>query len=252
MPEIFNSSKASKAGTSAAKTPVRSDEAQHSEVEAVSDPAPVHRLTEEKRKAKHVDEYSSVMRKEKPSHRVFAAYAPKPENTRFDSQHADEQVLLLLRQSLITQIKYVFVILGLIFVPVLFNAVGMLDFLPARFQLIANLGWYLIVASYTLEVFLSWFYNVYIITDERIIDVDFHSILFKNVSYAKLDNIEDITATTAGFLGSVFDFGDIKIQTAGAVTQFEFASVPHPSRVVAFLNELLIEEEQEKLDKRAN
>jgi len=93
---------------------------------------------------------------------------------------------------------------------------------------------------------------VYIITDERIIDVDFNSLLFKNVAYAKIDNIEDITATTAGALGSIFDYGTVRIQTAGAISEFEFVSVPQPSKVVSFLNELLIEEEQEFHNKRAN
>ena len=70
--------------------------------------------------------------------------------------------------------------------PILFNSVRLLSFLPERFQLIALLGWFLIVLGYVLEVFLSWFYNVYIITDERIIDVDFTSLLSKDISYAKL------------------------------------------------------------------
>lgn len=252
MPEIFNSAKTSSAKSPKKRSQVVEEEAEVVDPDIIDQEVPAPRLTEEKRRGRHVDEYSAIMRSFSPTRNPFNAFAPKPYNTAFESQHNEEQVLLLLRQSLITQIKYVLIIIGLLFVPFLFNFVGMLDFLPLRFQLIANIGWYLMVASYALEVFLSWFYNVYIITDERIIDVDFHSILFKNVAYAKIDNIEDITATTAGALGSIFDFGDVRIQTAGAVTQFEFDNVPHPSKVVAFLNELLIEEEKEKLDKRAN
>lgn len=237
MPEIFNSARSS-------STP-----ATQPDDTALEDV--VARETNSPRKSKHVDEYSQVMRFEQPSTNLFSAFAAKPVGTSFDTQLAGETVLLLLRQSIITQIKFVLIAIGLALLPLLFGFVGLLDFLPANFQFIALIGWYLIVFGYSLEVFLAWFYNVYIITDERIIDVDFNSLLSKNVSYAKIDNIEDITAKTSGALGSIFDFGDVVIQTAGTQGNFEFLNVPHPSKVVAFLNELLVEEEQEFLDRRA-
>jgi len=254
MPEIFDSSKTGKPSSPKESTP-----GPHKEAEEVLDAsnAPENteestpRMTHEKRRAKHVDEYSNVMRHEAPTRNVFAAFAAKPFNVAFEAQHSEEQVILLLRQHVVTQVKYILIVLGLLFVPVLVSSIGMLSFLPTRFQFVANIGWYLIVLSYALEVFLSWFYNVYIITDERVIDVDFNSLLFKNVSYAKIDNIEDVSATTAGALGSIFDYGNVRIQTAGTVTEFEFENVPHPSKVVSFLNEMMIEEEQEQLDRRA-
>jgi hypothetical protein len=253
MPEIFDSASThTKPKTSpAAKRRQMADATETHPTDETLEKEVV-RMTTEKRRTRHVDEYSDIMRHESPSHNPFAAFAAKPFGTTFESQHAEEQVLLLLRQSLITQIHHLFIAIGLALVPLLFNYVGLLNFLPERFQFVATIGWYLIVVGYVLEVFLNWFYNVYIITDERIIDVDFDGLLFKNVSYAKLDNIEDITAKTAGALGSIFDFGDVRIQTAGAEAQFEFANVPHPSKVVAFLNELLIEEEHEFLERRTH
>jgi hypothetical protein len=239
MPEIFNSANSPESSTH--------DVAPSDELEKT-----VRRVTTEQRRSRNVDEYSAVMRAEQPETNPFAAYAAKPVGTAFEAQEQEEQVLLLLRQSLITQVKHVFITIGLILVPLLFNYIGLLSFLPERFQLVALAGWYLIVMGYVLEVFLSWFYNVYIITDERIIDVDFISLLFKHVSYAKLDHIQDISATTSGALGAVFDYGDVKIQTAGTEANFEFLNVPHPSRVVSFLNEMVVEEEQEFFERRVH
>lgn len=236
MPEIFNS----------ADTYKTSPENGNSTLETA-----VTRVATQTRRPRHVDDYSELMRQHQPSRNPFSAFAAKPIGTRFDSQHNDEHILLLLRQHLVTQVKFVFIALGLSLMPVLFNYIGLLSFLPDRFQFIALLGWYLIVMGYALEVFLGWFYNVYIITDERVIDVDFTSLLSKNTSYAKIDNIEDITAKTKGALGAIFDYGDVIIQTAGTQANFEFNDVPHPSKVVSFLNELLLEEEQEFLDRRA-
>jgi hypothetical protein len=108
------------------------------------------------------------------------------------------------------------------------------------------------VIGFAIESFIKWFYNVYIITDERIIDIDFHSLLFKDISSAKIDNIEDSTASTGGFWGSLFDYGTITIQTAAEKREFEFGSVPHPNKVAKLINELLLEEEREKLEGRVS
>jgi uncharacterized membrane protein YdbT with pleckstrin-like domain len=112
--------------------------------------------------------------------------------------------------------------------------------------------WYLMVLGFSIEAFLSWFFNAYIITDERVIDIDFLSLIYKNISSAKLDNIEDIIATSGGALRAIFDFGTVTIQTAGAEVEFDFEAVPFPSRVTALLNELLIEEEREKIEGRTH
>lgn len=199
---------------------------------------------------RHVDEYSAVLREESPTGNPFAAYAAKPLRMFFESQHEEEKVLLLLRQHPITQVKYVLIGLVLFFLPFLLTSLPFFPTFPPRYETMASIGWYLLVLGFALEAFLSWFFNVYIITDERIIDVDFYALIFKNVSFAKIDKIEDITAATSGTLGSIFDFGTIKIQTAGATTELEFEHVPHPSKVAAFINELLIEEEREKIEGR--
>lgn len=204
------------------------------------------------RKCKHVDEYSQVMKNESRTTNPLQAFAPKPDNVFFDSQHSDERVILLLRQHPFTQFRWLLVALGLSFLPFLFSFFPFLAFLPARFQFAGLIGWYALVFSFILESFLMWFFNIYIITDERIIDVDFNSLIYKNISSAKLDNIEDVTATTGGAARSMFNYGTITIQTASANNQFEFTDVPQPAKVTSLLNELLIEEEREKLEGRVS
>jgi hypothetical protein len=201
---------------------------------------------------RNVDEYSETMRDEKSSNGVFKSFLPKPEKVFFASQHREETVLLLLRRHPITQVPWILAAIVLALLPFLFSSVGLLDFLPANFQLAATVGWYLLIISFVLESFISWFYNVYIITDERVIDVDFVNLLYKNISSAKIDAIEDITTISGGVLSSVFNFGTIKIQTSAAVTEFEFEDVPQPAKVTAFLNDMMVEEEREKIEGRVN
>lgn len=198
-----------------------------------------------------VNQYSSVMRNEEPTRSHFAAYAPKPLTVLgFDSQQEDEEVLLLLRKHPITQLPKILFLVGMLLFPLLFPYATFYDQLPLRFQTAILLFWYLLTLAFTLESFLSWFFNVYIVTDERIIDVDFLSLIYKNISSAKIDHIEDVTATTGGALRSIFNFGTIKIQTAAAVAEFEFEDVPQPQKVSQFLNEMMLEEEKEKIEGR--
>lgn len=205
-----------------------------------------------KTEKKNPKEYSQVMRDTHHSKNPLDAFAPRPSQILFDSQLDDEDLLLLLRQHPITQVRWIFIILGLSLVPFLLSYIDFWSLMPGKYQFFATLLWYMVVTAVALEAFLGWFYNVYIITDERVIDVDFISMIYKNISAAKIDNIEDITTTTSGALAAIFDIGTIKIQTAAEVTEFEFANVPQPTKVTTLLNELLLEEEREKLEGRVN
>lgn len=200
-----------------------------------------------------VTEYSRVMRQFEPSTNPFDAFAARPLSVHaFDSQLDDEQILLLLRQHPITQIPKVGATLILALLPLFFSFFPFFADLPLRFQFATYLLWYLLVAGFAIENFLTWFFNVYIVTDERIIDVDFISLIYRNISAAKIDNIEDLTATTSGALAAIVDYGTVEIQTAAEKRQFEFEGVPHPNKVTEFINELIVEEEQEKIEGRVS
>jgi len=199
---------------------------------------------------RHVDEYSEVMRKEVPSEKHTSAFLPKPKRLTIDIQAESEQIVLVLRRHLITQINSVLIVLVMLFLPLLFSASQIFSFLPLSYRFILTIGWYLATAGYSLECYLKWFYRVFIVTDERIIDVDFISMIYKDVSTTKIDKIEDITSTTIGFLSSIFDYGTVIIQTAGTQQELEFEDVPQPGKVSALLNEMILEEELEKIEGR--
>ena len=203
-------------------------------------------------KTRTVDDYSEVMRREQATENVLLAYAPKPKRISFDAQIKNEQVILLLRQHPVVLIKPFVIFVLAMFFPMLVQVSTILNFLPDQFKTAFAIGWYVMTFGFALESFLVWFFNVYIITDERIIDVDFLSLIYKNLSIAKIDNIEDVTVTASGALASIFDYGNVLIQTAAEKNEFEFENVPYPTRVSELLNELMVEEEREKLEGRVN
>lgn len=210
-------------------------------------------IQEPLRAERHPEDYSEVLKGNGRVNGLFSAFMTQPENVHFETQHKSEKVLMLLRQHPIVNVKWIFIAILLIVGPsFLLSLYPFLQFLPAQFSFFASIGWILFIVVYIIESFLSWYYNIYIITDERIIDIDFYSLLYRSVAEAKLEKIEDVTATMAGMGGAVFDYGTITIQTAAEKREFEFVKVPHPARVTKFLNELIIEEEREKIEGRVS
>lgn len=186
-----------------------------------------------------------------PAHSSLAAYCPRPLGVTFDLQHKDELVLLMIRQHPIVNVPWIFITILLLLAPIVFLPfVPILNFFPAKFHFVAYIGWYLMVFGYALEQFLVWFFNIYILTDERVIDMDFYNLLFKRVSEAKIERIEDITTVNSGLLQSIVDFGDVQIQTSAEIPEIEFEKIPHPDRVQKLLSELIDQEEQERIEGR--
>lgn len=206
-----------------------------------------------KHRPRKLEDYSEVMKNERTSNNFFQTFIAKPKNIRVNIQDKDEKIVLILRQDLITQVQKVFVLLAaIIFIPVILSFAGFTDALPDKFARAFEIFWVVLAFGLLTRSFLSWFFNVYIITDERVIDVDFHSVIYHNISSAKIENIQDITTNTTGPLAAIFNYGTILIQTAGEKNEFEFDHVPQPSKVTKLLNELILEEEREKIEGRVN
>jgi len=182
------------------------------------------------------------------SRNPFSPVLAFPKEVEFETQDSQEEIILLLRRHPIVNIRWIALSILMIFSPILLNFVPLLGSFPPNFCTIIIIIWYLITLSFTFEKFLSWFYNVYIITDERIIDVDFHSLVYREITQCKIDKIQDITYKGGGLFRSIFNFGDIFIQTAAETQMIEFEKVPHPAKIVRVLNQLIIQEEQEKID----
>ncbi len=193
---------------------------------------------------------STVLQRGESTGNPITSFSLLPDNMQFDVQHADEHILLFLRQHFIVNVGWIVLTVFLAFLPTLVGIFQFLSFLPTSFQQVLFFAWYLVVFGYAFERFVVWYYNVYIITDERIIDIDFFSLLFKRVSEAKLDHIQDITSASGGVIQSVFDYGDVLIQTAAEVPEIEFEQVPHPDLVTKLLSELIDKEEIEHTGKK--
>ncbi len=170
-------------------------------------------------------------------------YAVNPTAVKFETQQEDEEVVLFLRQHIIVNVPwivlFVFMLLApTVLFPLLFIYLKLPFEVPVGFMVVGTAFWYLAAFGFFLGNFLKWFFNIYIVTNERTVDIDFVQLLYKQFSEARLGQIQDITYETSGFFAAFFDYGNVRIQTAGNHENFVFESVPKPARVVQTISEL--------------
>ena len=151
----------------------------------------------------------------------------------FEGEEADEKVLILLRPHPITNLGWISA--SLLFLSIPFATWAFLLLypslkLPLSIQTTTLMAatWCLIILGIAFQQFLYWNFNIYILTNKRIVDIDFFGLFHRTVSQTPLTNIQDVTYTKAGILQNFFDFGDLDIQTAGTAANFEFHSIPDP------------------------
>jgi len=173
-----------------------------------------------------------------------------PENLKFETMDNEEKVVLFLRRHWITNTGWILMAIILYLTPTVITTLSILDGIPSNYRFIFIMIWYLISTAYLIESFLTWFFNVYIITDERIVDIDFYNLIYKEVSDANIDKIQDVTYKTGGVIRTLFNYGDVMVQTASEVPNFEFLAVPLPDRVAKVLQDLRMEEQQEAIEGR--
>ena len=190
--------------------------------------------------------YSQVLR-EVPTSSSFVVL---PKSTNSSILLDDEIIILILRQHWITLVPTILVVLILFLVPFFLFTQPFFDELTLAFRLVLWIFWFLGIGGIALQKAVTWFYNVYILTDERIIDVNFPSILTSDISTTKIDNIEDYSMKSNGFLPTLLNYGRVDIQTAAEEKEFSFQYIPYPEKVTKLLGELVAEEELEELEGR--
>ena len=128
-----------------------------------------------------------------------------PKNCKYEGQDADEKIILLLRAHPITNFGWILLALILFFLP--FTLPDLLkffqidpSFVPASFVTVFTIINYLLVLVIVFEGFLGWYFNVNIVTNRRIVDIDFHSLLYKNIDLAPLVNVEETSSNMAGII----------------------------------------------------
>lgn len=112
---------------------------------------------------------------------------------------------------------------------------GRIPFIPS--EPVFWLPWFLftfISVFWLWWEYADWGNDVYIVTNERIIDIEKKPLFFaEERREASLGMVQNVTANLPGPLAYLFNFGHVEIYTAAEIGRFDFMFVPNPREVQA-------------------
>jgi len=180
----------------------------------------------------------------------LSSFLIKPHVFKFKEQDDKEEIILVMRPHWFTNVSWVISAIGMLMVPMLAQFLPVWGEVPLKYQAWGILFWYMITLAFCLEQFLSWYFDVYIITDERVIDIEFNNLLDKKFAETKISMIQDVSSRVAGISQTMFNYGDVRIQTAAEIPELCFEKVPNPDKVIKVLQMMREEEELEAIEGR--
>ena len=97
--------------------------------------------------------------------------------------------------------------------------------------ILAASGYVLFIWLFGFFSFIDYYLDVWLITNERIIDIKQEGFFSRTVAELKLFQIQDVTSELKGLSKFIFRYGDVYVQTAGEVQRFIFRQIPHPEEI---------------------
>lgn len=157
----------------------------------------------------------------------------------------DEKLVFFLRRHPITLITVIFGYLLLLASPFLiigyFRTFQPELVLSASVQALLVFGgsaFFLFAWLFLFQLFLDYYLDSWIVTNKRILNIEQNGLFGRVVSELRLYRIQDVTAMVNGFAKTMFNYGEVEIQTAGERERFMFEEIPHPNRVAKTILEL--------------
>lgn len=90
---------------------------------------------------------------------------------------------------------------------------------------------------FSLRKIIAWYYNVFIISDRRIVDIDQRGFFDRTVSEVAYGKIQDVSYRIKGILPTLLHFGTVVVQTASNTANLEFDRMKNPEQIVDLMNE---------------
>ncbi len=154
----------------------------------------------------------------------------------------DEQVIIEVRKHWIVFASSAVALLFSAFLPFIIFTLfkmfvpGMLEInLPGNVPALFLFFYCIWLLALWLSFFVNWtkyYLDVWYVTGKRIIAVEQRNIFDRGISNLRFDKIQDVTIDVRGFLPTLLNFGDIKVQTAGEDNvDFYMTSVGNPEKV---------------------
>lgn len=155
----------------------------------------------------------------------------------------EEHIVLVVRRHLISFIPHLAIVIALFLIGLggfITSLIGVPNFGAFTLPVLAASEVFMLAGlALFLQSFIDYYFDLGIVTTERVIDWDQRGLFHRTVSEHHLEVIQDVSARQRGVLQTFFGYGDVFVQTAGTEPNFEFQAVPDPGEISAKINELV-------------
>jgi hypothetical protein len=160
----------------------------------------------------------------------------------FRGQHRNEEVVLLCRKHPFVMLRHFLVSVLLLLVPFVVNIfvdVGLVLSLSVVICFVAS-------ALYGVLTWYSWYNSVLLLTTERVVVLEQHSIVNREFMECGLTSIMQVSHEVKGLLETMWGFGSISVFTGGAQKPLVIADMPEPYEIQQEIQRAMVGEVDEE------
>jgi membrane protein YdbS with pleckstrin-like domain len=153
-------------------------------------------------------------------------------------QKSYEKVEYILHRHPITFIPYILLFIILMLVPVaLYFLITNLfpSFLESQtvfpLSVLCASLYYLSVYLFFYAQFIDYYLDVWIVTNDRVVDIEQFGLFSRTISEVDLFRIQDVTSDVHGFFATLFKYGNVSIKTASANLNIVAQNIKEPNKI---------------------
>ncbi len=92
-------------------------------------------------------------------------------------------------------------------------------------------GYYLSIILFMFARFIDFYLDMWIVTNDRIVDVEQFGLFSRTISELDLFRIQDVTSDVHGFFPTIFHYGNVTVKTASTNINIVFKNIRHPNTI---------------------
>lgn len=145
----------------------------------------------------------------------------------FQGQRSGEQVVVLVNQH--TWVLLPVALTWLILIAIIAGSFWI--FGASSISSVIVSGAVIFGALYSIYQWYIWNNGIYILTNQRVINIDQVNLFNRLISEAEINRIQEISTEIAGPIHTMLNFGTVKIQTASTTGMMDLENVPDPYNI---------------------
>lgn len=168
-----------------------------------------------------------------------------PRQFRFATQNPTEEILMLTRSHWIVNLGWILRSIFMSILPVLIISIyyglgSPIEFINAKTISLFLLAYYSLMLTTVIKEFTDWYFDPFIVTNERIVSYNFKPFASYHISETMLQSLDIVREESLGIIGNIFNYGDIRMVTEAQHLEFRFRKIPNPTEVRNLITDLTL------------